>query len=164
MGAGATARNHWGSGIKGRVPAWGTPVLGSPGRGIRGRRISSANLGREGTQAPESRQGRAQAAAATGHPPGATSPGLAGAAEGSEGRIRSRVASRQRAGQKPTPPQQLRGPAPPRPAPTCAPPSLPETTPPPESHYLPQPKAAVPLNQVPKPEATFLSSASRPEA
>lgn len=55
-------------------------------------------------------------------------------------------------------------PAPPRPAPTCAPPSLPETTPPPESHYLPQPKAAVPLNQLPKPEATFLSSASRPEA
>ena len=98
VGVGATAPNRWGSGIygwgpghratrrdpQGRVPAGGAWVPGSPGTGTRGTRISGANLGSERTQAPESRRRPAPAAAATGHPPGATSPALAGAEAGSE--------------------------------------------------------------------------------
>ena len=97
-GVGATAPNCWGSGIygpgpkhratqrdlQGRVLACGAWVPGSPGTEIRGRRISGAILGTQGTQAPENRRSSAPIAAVTGHPPGATSPGLAEAEAGGE--------------------------------------------------------------------------------
>ena len=71
-------------GLQGRVLACGAWAPGSPGTEIRGRRISGVILGTQGTQAPESRRSPAPLAAATGHPPGATSPGLAEAEAGGE--------------------------------------------------------------------------------
>lgn len=87
-GVGATARCHWGSGIWRRRPpnlrssAWWDPfrivrIGGSWGPESRGRMIAGAKLGSEGTRAPEIRWSLAPAAAATGPPPGATSPGPA---------------------------------------------------------------------------------------